>query len=149
MWRARLYPEDRDRYHAEALWRVPVGHVSAPDILALTVIELPRDGLDRGGRVRQRGGRISITADATATPAYVQRLLKDARAIFGIATQQMGRGPGAIRDDDQIRRVVSAMRQGHIVEITAATIAAYSGQFTRDNLRYYLTSRGQKLRDYL
>jgi len=134
----------RDRYLASGRHKVKPDHSEPPTILALTVTDR-----DTGVRVRMRGNRVTLGPPPSATPEYVAGLWRDARVIFGIAHRQRGRGPGAIRDDDQITRVVAEMRKRDMRKITAPTIAAYSGEFTVDNLRYYLRIRGRRLRDFL
>lgn len=136
----------RETYSAGGLLTVKPDHSEAPTILALTVTDR-----DTGARVRMRGQRVTLAAGPSATPEYVRRLWQDARVILGIVYRRMGRGPGAIRDDDQIRRVISEMRRDKVKPITAEAIAAYSGEFTVHNLRYYLRKRGhgRGLRDFL
>lgn len=89
-------------------------------------------------------------AVATASDAMLlasDESMQRAVRAFWDSLPPMGRGPGAIRDDDQIRRVVAEMRRDHM-KVTLKAIAAYSGEFTVDNLRYWLSTRHRKLGDY-
>jgi hypothetical protein len=143
-FRVALPKRFRDTYLAAGRLKVRPDHSEPPTILAVTVTDR-----DTGARVRMRGDRVTLDAAPSATHEYVGRLWQDARIILGVVYRQMGRGPGAIRDDDQIRRVVSEMRRDDRKPINAETIAAYSGMFSPHNLRYYLRTRGRRLRDFL
>jgi hypothetical protein len=134
----------RDRYSAAGRLTFKPDHSEPPRILALTVTDR-----DTGTRVRMRGDRVILSAQPSLTAEYVGRLWRDARVILGVAHRQMGRGPGAIRDDEQIRRVIARMRRDGVKRITAETMQAYSGEFTVHNLRYYLRKRGRGLRSFL
>lgn len=60
------------------------------------------------------------------------------------------RGTNAVDDaggDGAIRSIVAELRRNRR-KVTLASIAAASGTFTRDNLRYWLHANGKRLSDY-
>jgi hypothetical protein len=127
-----------DRYTATATGELPDAQVTVTDN-------------ETGATVQMDGEAAHLSISAIARPAYVARLWQDAQTILGTAQKQLGRPPGTttVTGDDQIRGTIAAMRRDRRKTINAATIAAYSGAFTPDNLRYYLKSNGKRLRDFL
>ena len=100
---------------------------------------------DTGAVVAEvRGDRVTVPLDGT--PESTARLWADARTIAGVAAK-LGRPPGSPVTDDAIWRAVIELRNAGR-PITLDSIAANSGTFTYDQLRYYFRRSGRHLADY-
>lgn len=91
--------------------------------------------------------RFGSDVDAPQVDVDADRDLTDAiiRAWTGRPDNLRGT---TVSGDDEIRSLVAELRSSHR-RVTLASIAAASGTFTRDNLRYYLLRNKRRLADYL
>ncbi len=129
----------RDAYSAVAEIIEAPSLGEAPTVVGVTITDLAT-----GAVVEVRGDRVTLPLDGNAD--YIARLWTDARQIVG--APKVGRPVGSPVTDAGVQAAVAAMvRAGR--RVTLEGVAASSGTFTYDQLRYFLRANGRRLSDYL
>jgi hypothetical protein len=134
----RVPPELRGKYRAEVEFIEPEDGVAAsPHLLRITDV-------DTGAVAEVYGDR--MTLPLVGTPESIARLWAAARTIAGHPAKR-GRPPGSPVSEERIwqavRELVKAGR-----EVKADSIAATSGLFTVEQLRYYFRVNHRSISDY-